>query len=56
MTDVGYGRGEILAAIEKGVTQGRFARDSLYGKGRAGEKIAACLVDVPLTIEKRLSY
>ena len=56
VTDVGYDRAEIQTAIEKATAQGHFAADSLYGDGRAGAKIAECLVDVPLTIEKRLTY
>ena len=56
VVDVGYDRSEIQAAIEKAAAQEHFATDSLYGDGSAGAKIAECLVDVPLTIEKRLSY
>jgi UDP-hydrolysing UDP-N-acetyl-D-glucosamine 2-epimerase len=54
--DVDYRRAEIGAAIDAHFGNGRFPRDLLYGDGRAGERMAALLADVPLRIEKRLAY
>ena len=35
---------------------GRYTNDPLYGDGRAGQRIAELLAEVPLHIEKRLTY
>lgn len=54
--DVDYDRRQILEAITEHVRRGRTPQDTLYGDGRAGERIAQLLSTVELTIEKRLSY
>lgn len=54
--DVGYDRHEIAAAIRHQTRNGRYSPDPLYGDGRAGEKIAQLLAEVPLQIEKKLTY
>lgn len=54
--DVGYDRGEIKTAIERHLANGRYRRDPLYGDGQAGPRIADCLTEAPLHIEKRLAY
>ncbi len=54
--DVGYDRREILAAIERHRANGRYPCDQLYGDGRAGERIARLLAEIPLGVEKRLTY
>jgi UDP-hydrolysing UDP-N-acetyl-D-glucosamine 2-epimerase len=55
--DVGYGRTAISAAVRQQLEQPRPpVGDPLYGDGRAGERIAALLAEVPLRIEKRLAY
>lgn len=54
--DVGYDRVAIKQAMERQWAQGRYANDLTYGDGHAGERIAKILIDVPLTIEKRLMY
>jgi UDP-hydrolysing UDP-N-acetyl-D-glucosamine 2-epimerase len=55
--DVDYERQAIRSAIEKHLSNGgRYPSDPLYGDGRAGKRIADCLVDAPLKIEKRLPY
>jgi UDP-hydrolysing UDP-N-acetyl-D-glucosamine 2-epimerase len=54
--DVDYDRRHILRAIERHLGNGRYPQDTLYGDGRAGERIAALLETEPLRIEKRLSY
>ena len=54
--DVGHDRREIADAIGAHVTRGRPDRDLLYGDGKAGARIAECLANAELTIEKRLTY
>jgi UDP-N-acetylglucosamine 2-epimerase len=56
VVDVEYDRGAIQAAIASHLGNGRVAQDTLYGDGRAGERIAALLASEPLTIAKRLTY
>ena len=56
VTDVGYNHVEIEAAMRRYIGNGRCPRDPVYGEGRAGEKIAQLLAEVPLGIEKRLTY
>jgi UDP-hydrolysing UDP-N-acetyl-D-glucosamine 2-epimerase len=54
--DVGHDRSEIADAIGAHVARGRPDRDLLYGDGKAGARIAECLANAELTIEKRLTY
>ncbi len=54
--DVPYDRTEIAGAIQHHLGNGRYERDLLYGDGRAGARIAESLSQVPLQIEKRLTY
>jgi UDP-hydrolysing UDP-N-acetyl-D-glucosamine 2-epimerase len=54
--DVHYDRTAIGEAIRVHLANGRFPKDLLYGDGRAGDRMAALLADVPLRIEKRLTY
>jgi UDP-hydrolysing UDP-N-acetyl-D-glucosamine 2-epimerase len=54
--DAGYDRTEIGAALEQHLSNGRYPCDPLYGDGRAGPRIAKCLTEAPLRIEKRLAY
>jgi UDP-hydrolysing UDP-N-acetyl-D-glucosamine 2-epimerase len=54
--DVDYDRKQIRAAIEQCVASGRFGSDTLYGDGHAGRRVAEHLVNVPLVVEKRLTY
>ena len=56
VVDVGYDRGQITDAICYQLRNGRVPGDHLYGDGRAGERIARLLAEVPLCIEKRLTY
>lgn len=53
--DVDYDRHQIIEAGRLHLRNGRPPRDTLYGTGRAGERIAELLASVPLTIEKRLT-
>ena len=54
--DVSYDRNEIAGAIRHHLQNGSYPRDAIYGDGDAGNKIANLLAQVPLTIEKRLTY
>jgi UDP-hydrolysing UDP-N-acetyl-D-glucosamine 2-epimerase len=54
--DVGHDRAAITDAVRTHVARGRVPSDHLYGDGRAGERIAACLATAALTVEKRLTY
>ena len=54
--DVGYDRTEIARAVRQQLEHGRYERDTLYGDGHAGKRIADLLAEVPLKREKRLAY
>ena len=54
--DVDYDRKQIAETMEKQLVNGRYPSDTLYGNGKAGERIAHLLATVPLQIEKRLTY
>lgn len=55
--DTGYDREEIRAGIDRQLANGgRYAQDTLYGDGRAGERIARVLAESPLKIEKKLAF
>ena len=56
VSDVGYDRVAIAAAIREHLRNGRPTQDFLYGRGAAGLCIAELLATVPLTIEKRLAF
>jgi UDP-hydrolysing UDP-N-acetyl-D-glucosamine 2-epimerase len=56
VVDVGYNRQEIGCAIQRHRANGRYPSTSLYGDGKAGQRIASLLADVPLRIDKRLRY
>ena len=54
--DAGYNETEIKNAIKKHLMNGRYPQDTLYGDGKAGERIAELLSQVTLGVEKRLTY
>lgn len=54
--DVDYDREQIKTAIDTQVARGTYTRDTLYGDGHAGARIADLLAEQPLKIEKRLMY
>jgi UDP-hydrolysing UDP-N-acetyl-D-glucosamine 2-epimerase len=56
VSDVGYDRQEITAAVRRHLSNGRYKADTIYGDGTAGERIAGLLAEAPLTIEKQLTY
>jgi UDP-hydrolysing UDP-N-acetyl-D-glucosamine 2-epimerase len=54
--DTSYSAQEIIDAVHFHLANGRYPSTTLYGDGRAGQRIASLLATVPLTIEKRLTY
>lgn len=54
--DVDHGRRAIVDAVRRHLSGKRPKPDTIYGDGRAGERIAACLAERELSIEKRLTY
>ena len=54
--DVGYRWEDIKAAVKYQIANGCYPSHTLYGDGRAGERITNLLAEVPLSIEKRLTY
>jgi UDP-hydrolysing UDP-N-acetyl-D-glucosamine 2-epimerase len=54
--DVDYQRDTIASAIRYHLDNGRVEPKPIYGDGRAGQRIAELLANVPLSIEKRLTY
>jgi UDP-hydrolysing UDP-N-acetyl-D-glucosamine 2-epimerase len=54
--DVGYDRKELATAIDKIWTSKERPRDSIYGDGHAGARIADVLAKVEPSIEKTLTY
>ena len=56
VVDVGYNRKEIAAAIMAMWATTKRTRDTVYGDGHAGKRIADVLATAELTIQKMLSY
>mgnify|MGYP001401770857 CR=1 FL=1 len=56
VTDVGYDRNEIAAAIQKMWAMKKRPRDLIYGDGFAGKRIADVLAKAELSIQKMLTY
>jgi UDP-hydrolysing UDP-N-acetyl-D-glucosamine 2-epimerase len=54
--DVDHNRSAIVDAVRRHLTGSRPPADTIYGDGEAGERIAGCLAEHALTIEKRLTY
>lgn len=54
--DVDYDRDQISRALQQHMSNGRYSRNLLYGDGKAGDRIAHLLSEVPLRIDKRLMY
>jgi UDP-hydrolysing UDP-N-acetyl-D-glucosamine 2-epimerase len=54
--DAGYDRREIAGALQRHLSNGQYQKDTLYGDGNAGKRIAELLSKAPLRIEKRLTY
>jgi UDP-N-acetylglucosamine 2-epimerase len=54
--DVGHDRQQITQAIRAHLSNGRPTPDPIYGDGKAGPRIAKLLTEIPLSVEKRLTY
>jgi UDP-hydrolysing UDP-N-acetyl-D-glucosamine 2-epimerase len=54
--DAGYDAAAIRAAVEAQLAHGRYPRSTLFGDGRAGERIAAILATAEIKVQKRLAY
>jgi UDP-hydrolysing UDP-N-acetyl-D-glucosamine 2-epimerase len=53
---VGYDNKEIEAAIRKQIAHGRYERSTMFGDGKAGQRIADVLAEVELRVQKQLQY
>lgn len=56
VVDVTYEKTAIKQAIQYQIQHGPYERDTIYGNGQAGQKIAQLLAKVPLTYQKKLNY
>ncbi|MBI2255510.1 MAG: UDP-N-acetylglucosamine 2-epimerase (hydrolyzing) [Proteobacteria bacterium] len=56
VVDVGYCSDDILNALKSCVAGGHSEKDTLYGDGYAGTRMADVLATAPLSIDKRLPY
>ena len=54
--DVPYAANAIETAVERQLAHGRYEASTIYGDGRAGERITAVLAETPLSVHKTLSY
>jgi len=54
--DAGYGRDEIVAAVRRQLQHGSYERDSIYGDGGAGVRIADVLATCELSVSKQIAY
>jgi UDP-hydrolysing UDP-N-acetyl-D-glucosamine 2-epimerase len=54
--NVPYNHQEIENAVRKKINNGRYPSSTMYGDGKAGERIADILADVNFSIQKRLMY
>lgn len=54
--DVAYDRNQIRSATLAHLGHGRYAQDTTYGDGKAGERIADLLAATSLNVEKCLDY
>ena len=54
--DVDYNKEQIKEAILTQIKNGHQQKDSIYGDGTAGKKIADLLATVPLQFDKKLMY
>ena len=57
VVDVPYGSEAIKAAIKRQLEARRYEPEYLYGRGKAGENIAATLATIPLgSVQKRITF
>lgn len=53
---VGYDNTDIEAAIRKQIAHGRYERSTMFGDGKAGQRIADVLAETELRVQKQLQY
>jgi UDP-hydrolysing UDP-N-acetyl-D-glucosamine 2-epimerase len=53
---VGYNNTDIEAAIRKQIAHGRYERSTMFGDGKAGQRIADVLAETELRVQKQLQY
>ncbi len=53
---VGYNQKDIFTAIKKQITHGHYKKNTLYGDGFAGEKMAKILSKINVKTTKKLNY
>ncbi len=56
VVNVGHDTDEIVAATRRQIAHGVYPSDTVYGDGRAGEQIAACLAAPLPPVDKTLAY
>ena len=56
VTDAAYDAGAIETAARAQIAHGRFPCSTLFGDGRAGQRVANVLADAEITLQKRLAY
>lgn len=54
--DVGYNSREIAEAMRYQIEHGPYPRETIYGDGKAGERIADVLARTDIRIQKRITY
>lgn len=54
--DTGNCRNEILDAVQKQISHGKYASEPIYGDGTAGERIADILYRTEVEVQKRITY
>jgi len=54
--DVDYNKNNIIQAIKRQLENGRYSRNTLYGDGNSGKRITELLSQLPLNVNKVLSY
>jgi UDP-hydrolysing UDP-N-acetyl-D-glucosamine 2-epimerase len=56
VTDVGHDRRQITEAVKTQIAHGRYPKNTVYGDGYAGKRIAEILSTCQAKIQKRLTY
>ena len=54
--DVGHSKKEILNGIEQQLAHGSHVSESIYGDGKAGERIADVLASAQPVLQKTIAY
>lgn len=56
VVDVGHDRDQIVESVRRQLSNGRYSSETIYGDGRAGQRIATVLATSPLQVQKKLAY